>query len=47
MPLYQNEMDFKLRKGTENLLQRFDKAGYNEILAPKRSDVTKRRFWLF
>ncbi|WP_220498234.1 suppressor of fused domain protein [Rhodopirellula sp. JC639] len=47
IPLYQNEMDFKLKYGTENLLKRFDKAGYNEVLDPNRKDVTKKRFWLF
>jgi hypothetical protein len=47
VPLYQNEMDFKLQRGTEKLLERFDKAGYNEVLTPDRSDVTRRRFWLF
>jgi hypothetical protein len=47
VPLYQSEMDFKLHQGTEKLLERFDGAGYNEILLPGRRDVTKRRLWPF
>ena len=40
-------MDFKLQKGTEKLLERFDRAGYNEVVIPDRRDVTKRRLWPF
>ena len=47
IPLYQSEMDYKLQKGTEKLLERFDKAGYNEVILPGRRDVTKRRLWPF
>ncbi|WP_372894484.1 suppressor of fused domain protein [Stieleria sp.] len=47
IPLLQNEMDFKLKYGTESLLKRFDKAGYNEVLDVNRKDVSKKRFWLF
>lgn len=47
IPLLQNEMDFKLKYGTESLLKRFDKAGYNEVLDVHRKDVSKKRFWLF
>jgi len=47
VPLYPNEMDYKLHRGTGKLLQKFDQAGYNEIIVPDRKDVTKRRYWPF
>ncbi|KAA5539933.1 suppressor of fused domain protein [Roseiconus nitratireducens] len=47
VPLFQNEMDYKLHKGTAKLLERFDQAGYNEVIDVGRKDVTKRRFWRF
>ena len=39
VPLYQEEMDYKLRKGTDALLDRFDAAGVTELLDPKRRNV--------
>lgn len=47
VPLFLNEMDFKLKQGTEKLLDRFDKGGFNEVVIADRSDVTKKRFWMF
>ena len=46
MPLYQEEIDYKLRKGTAALLERFDSADITELLDPKRKNVAKKR-WHF
>jgi hypothetical protein len=47
VPLYANEMDFKLRLGTDKLLERFDRKGFNDLVALKRADVTAKKFWLW
>jgi hypothetical protein len=39
MPLYREELDFKLRHGTEALLRRFRAAGICELLDPRRPNV--------
>ena len=38
-PLYASEMDFKLRYGIEQLVDRLDEAGVNEIVNPTRPAV--------
>jgi len=47
VPLYANEMEYKLRLGTDKLLSRFDRAKLNEIVDVKRMDATTKRFWLW
>ena len=47
VPLYANEMEFKLRLGTDKLLDRFDRKGFNDVVVVKRADVTAKRFWLW
>ncbi len=47
VPLYANEMEFKLRLGTDNLLDRFDRKGFNDVVMLNRADVTAKRFWLW
>jgi hypothetical protein len=47
LPLYEEEMAFKLRKGTDALLERFDRHGVNDIVDPARRNVAKKRFGLF
>ncbi|MDO8455927.1 MAG: suppressor of fused domain protein [Burkholderiaceae bacterium] len=47
VPLYQKEMDLKLRLGTDKLLDRFDRKGFNDVVSVKRSDVTTKRFGLW
>ncbi len=47
VPLYEEEMQFKLNKGTDELLDRFDQAGINDLVDPKRRNVAKKRFGLF
>jgi hypothetical protein len=39
MPLYREEMEFKLRHGTEALLRRFASVGICEVLDPQRPNV--------
>lgn len=41
VPLYREEMDFKLRHGLDPLLERLDAAGVNEFLDLKRKNVCK------
>lgn len=47
LPLYLKEMELKLRRGTDELLERFDRKGITDIVVPGRADVTARkfRFW--
>lgn len=47
VPLYTEEMDFKLKKGSEALFSRFDKHGINELLDIKRANVGKKSLWPF
>lgn len=44
VPLHQKEMEYKLRLGTDRLLDRFDRKGFNDIVDVKRADVTAKRF---
>lgn len=44
VPLHQKEMEYKLRLGTDKLLDRFDRKGFNDIVDVKRADVTTKRF---
>lgn len=45
IPLYKEEMELKLAKGTEALLEGFDKRGVTELLDPKRANVVKKKGW--
>lgn len=47
VPLYEKEMEFKLRLGTDKLLERFDRKGLNDIVDVARADVTVKRFGLW
>lgn len=47
VPLYEEEMQLKLRSGSDKLLDRFDQAGLNDIVDPTRRNVAKKRFGLF
>lgn len=44
VPLYTEEMNFKLEKGLDALFDRFDKHGINEIVDVRRKNVCKKRF---
>jgi hypothetical protein len=45
VPLFQEEMELKLRKGSDELLERFDKNGINDFIRLERKNVAKRRIW--
>ena len=47
VPLFEGEMNLKLRKGVDELLDLFDKKNVNDIVDLKRADVTKKFFGLF
>jgi len=48
-PLYEAEMNYKLRKGTEKLFDLFGKHGVLDIVDVDRPDVTKMKkgWWPF
>ena len=47
MPLYQEEMDLKLKKGSDELLNRFDKHGIDDIIDINRKNVAKKFLGIF
>lgn len=47
IPLYAEEMDYKLKKGTDALLEKFDKYGISEIIDVNRKNTCKKKFGLF
>jgi hypothetical protein len=47
IPLYQEEMDYKLKYGTDGLLSKFDKFGIREIIDINRPNTCKKRFKIF
>ncbi len=47
VPLHPNEMALKLRLGTDKLLEKFDRKGFNDVVVPNRADVTAKRFLLW
>ena len=46
-PIYEEEMELKLRKGTDALLARFERVGVDIVVDPRRRNAAKRRFGLF
>jgi len=47
VPLYADEIAFKLREGSNKLLDKFDSAKLNDIIDPQRRSVLKKRFGIF
>lgn len=47
LPLYKEEMDFKLNQGAETLFEKLEAAGIDELLRADRKNVCKKRFGLF
>lgn len=47
VPLYEEEMNLKLRKGSDILLDKFDKYNISDIIDIERKNVAKKRFGLF
>jgi len=45
IPIYRQEMDFKLKQGLDPLIDRFDKEGVNELLDVARKNVCKKSSW--
>jgi len=45
IPLYQEEMDLKLKKGMDALFDLFDKNGINEIVDINRKNVATKKWW--
>lgn len=46
-PLYREEVDLKLKKGAEALVEKFQQAQVSEIIDPTRKNTCKKRFGLF
>ena len=46
-PIYQEEMDFKLNQGVDELVDRFDRADILDVIDPKRKNVCKRGWKLW
>lgn len=47
VPLYKEEMEFKLKNGLEALTERFEKHNIDELIQLDRKNVCKKSFWLF
>ena len=47
LPLYKEELELKLREGTQALLDRLLDHDINDVIAPRRRNVAKRFFGLF
>ena len=47
LPIYKEEMEFKLKRGGEKLYERFDQEGINELLDIDRKNVCHKRFGIF
>jgi hypothetical protein len=45
--IYQEEMEFKLRKGAQPLIELLLRNGVNETVSPNRKNVCKKRFGFF
>ena len=42
-PLYKEEMEFKLKHGSDKLLDKFDEHGIIDIVDPKRKNVCQKK----
>jgi hypothetical protein len=47
VPLYEQEMNFKLRSGSDALTDRFQRAGINDIVDVSRKNVARKLFGIF
>lgn len=47
LPVYNEEMNFKLKQGAEELFQKLDQAGINEVLNLQRKNVCKKSWFSF
>ena len=46
-PLYKEEMEYKLKKGAEGIIEKFSEAEVTELLDPARKNTCKKKFGLF
>jgi len=48
-PLYREELEFKLKSGTDRLADMLFEAGVSDLIDPQRKSVVrpKKKFWLF
>ena len=46
-PLYKEEMDYKLKKGAEGIIEKFSEAEVTELLDPARKNTCKKKVGLF
>jgi Suppressor of fused protein (SUFU) len=47
LPIYKEEMEFKLKRGGEQLYERFDQESINELLDINRKNVCHKRYGIF
>lgn len=47
VPLYQEEMELKLRAGTDTLLEQLSKKFVSDVIDPARTNAVKKRFGMF
>lgn len=47
VPLYAEEMDFKLKEGSDALLEKLDEAGVGDVVDPSRRNVVAKKLWPF
>ena len=47
IPLFRQEIEFKLKKGAEALAEKLGKAGASELLDVERKNVCKSKWWPF
>lgn len=47
IPLYVEEMNYKLKYGYDGLLDKFDENGINELIDLNRKNMCKKSFWPF
>lgn len=47
VPLYESEMNLKLRSGSDELTKRFDKKGVTDVVAISRKDVSRKTLGLW
>lgn len=47
VPLYREEMELKLRNGSDALLEKFDRHSISDLVDPVRKNVARKRFGLF
>lgn len=45
LPLYREEMDFKLKEGADPLFDRFEAAGVNDLIDPNRPNVCRKKWF--